>query len=186
MMRKNFGPQTWLYPAPVLIIAAYDENGVANAMNAAWGGIYDSNKVCLCISAGHKTTQNIRLKEAFTVSFATVDTITACDYVGLESGTKVPNKLEKAGWHTVKSELVDAPVIQELPMTLECKLEKINEDGIVIGQIVNVSADEQVLDENGTIDPAKLQPVCFDGIHGTYQKLGEVVAKAFSVGAALK
>ena len=185
-MRKNFGPKTWMYPSPVLIIAAYDENGVPNAMNAAWGGIYDSNKICLCISAGHKTTQNIKLKGAFTVSFATVDTVVACDYVGLESGNKVPNKLEKANLHTVKSEFVDAPVIEELGMTLECKLEKVNEDGIVIGEIVNVSAEESVLDENGNIDPEKLQPICFDGIHGTYQKLGGVVAKAFSVGAALK
>lgn len=185
-MRKNFGPKTWMYPAPVLIIAAYDENGTPNAMNAAWGGIYDTNKVCLCISAGHKTTQNIKLKGEFTVSFATVDTVVACDYVGLESGNKVPNKLEKAGFHTVKAERVDAPVIQELPMTLECKLVKVNEDGIVIGEVVNVSADESVLDENGTIDPAKLQPICFDGIHGTYQKLGDVVAKAFSAGSVLK
>lgn len=185
-MRKNFGPKTWMYPAPVLIIAAYDENGTPNAMNAAWGGIYDSNKICLCISAGHKTTQNIKLKGEFTVSFATVNTVAACDYVGLESGNKVPNKLEKAGFHTAKAESVDAPVIQELPMTLECKLVKVNEDGIVIGEVVNVSADESILDETGTIDPEKLQPICFDGIHGTYQKLGSVVAKAFSVGGALK
>ena len=175
-----------MYPSPVLIVAAYDENGVPNAMNAAWGGIYDTNKICLCISAGHKTTQNIILKGSFTVSFATVDTVVSCDYVGLESGNKVPNKLEKAKLHTVKSEFVDAPVIEELPMTLECRLKKVNEDGIVSGEIVNVSADESILDENGTIDPGKLQPICYDSVHGTYQKLGGVVAKAFSVGAALK
>ena len=135
-MRKNFGSKTWMYPLPVLIIASYDENGHADAMNAAWGGIYDYNKVMLCLSEGHKTTKNIKKKKAFTISFATAEQMAACDYVGIVSGNDTKDKMEKAGFTTVKSEFVDAPIILELPMTLECKLIKFNEDGNIIGEIV--------------------------------------------------
>ncbi len=184
-MRKNFGPKTWLYPLPVLIIGTYDEKGNANAMNAAWGGIYDTDQVMLCLSHGHKTFQNIQAKGAFTVSPGTAGHAAACDYLGLESGNKVPNKLEKAGFTTAKSEFVDAPILNELPMTLECKLVGLTPEGIVIGQIVNISADESVLSE-GKIDPALLKPISFDPVQNVYRTLGEEVAKAFQSGAALK
>ena len=141
MMRKNFGKKTWVYPLPVLIIGTYDENGTADAMNAAWGGIYDSDKVVLSLSAGRKTTINIKNRKAFTVSFADAAHVVEADYVGMVSANKVPDKLEKAGLHTTKSEYVDAPVIDEFPMALECRLIKVNEDGNVIGEIVNVNAD---------------------------------------------
>ena len=121
-MRKNFGSKTWLYPMPVFIVAAYDENGVPNAMNAAWGGIYTDNEVGICLSEGHKTTQNILATKAFTVSMGTAEFVTACDYVGIVSGNKEPDKLQKAGFHTQKSIYVNAPIIEELPMTLECEL----------------------------------------------------------------
>ena len=113
-MRKNFGAKTYLYPLPVLIVAAYDENGTPNAMNAAWGGISDDNQVALCLSAGHKTTKNILAKGAFTVSMADAAHVVECDYLGVVSGNKEPNKLAKAGLHAVKSEFVDAPVIEEI------------------------------------------------------------------------
>ena len=148
-MRKNFGEKTWMYPLPVLIVGSYDESGKADAMNAAWGGIYDANQVILCLSAGHKTTKNIKAKGAFTVSFATADTVAACDYVGLVTANTTSDKMEKAGFHTVKSEFVDAPIIEELPMTLECKLVKIGEDGHIIGEVVNVSVDEKILGDDG-------------------------------------
>ena len=95
-MRKDFGSQTWMFPMPVLIIGTYDENGKPNAMNAAWGGIYDYNQIMICLSS-HKTTDNIRKNKAFTISFATEDTVVASDYVGIVSQNKVPNKIEKAG-----------------------------------------------------------------------------------------
>ena len=121
-MRKNFGAKPWTYPQPVFILATYDENGVPDAMNAAWGGISDDKELTMCISAGHKTTANILARKAFTVSMATADQAVACDYVGIESGKRVANKLEKAGWHTTKSEFVDAPLVDELPMAVECRL----------------------------------------------------------------
>lgn len=185
-MRKNFGKQTWFYPLPVLVIGSYDKDGKADAMNAAWGGIYDRNKVILCLSAGHKTTANIKDREAFTVSFADAAHMTEADYVGLVSAHDMPDKLEKAGFHTIKSEFVDAPVFDELPMALECRLLKINEDGNLIGEIVNVSAEERILAEDGTIDPAKLQAISFDPVHNTYLKMGDKVGNAFHDGAALK
>ena len=185
-MRKNFGQKTWMVPMPVLMIGTYDENGRANLMNAAWGGIYDYNHVVLSLSAGHKTTQNIKLRGAFTISFADADHRVACDYVGLVSGNKVSDKLEKAGFTTEKSAFVEAPIICELPMTLECKLLKFNEDGKVIGEIINVSADERVLGEDGLIDAAKLKAIVYDAVHNDYLALGEKVGNAFKDGNQLK
>ena len=185
-MRKNFGAKPLCYPQPVFILASYDENGVPNAMNAAWGGISDDEEISLCISAGHKTMANILLKKAFTVSMATAEYVVACDYVGIVSGNKVPDKFEKAGFHAVKSEHVNAPVIEELPMTVECKLIKFNEDGICIGEIVNVSADESILDENGKIDAKKLDPIIYDGVTHAYWNFGEKVGQAFSDGKKIR
>ncbi|MGN1193238.1 MAG: flavin reductase family protein [Dorea sp.] len=185
-MRKNFGQKTWFYPMPVLIIGSYDEEGKADAMNAAWGGIYDSNHVVLCLSESHKTTKNILAKKAFTVSFADAAHVVAADYVGLVSANDTADKMERSGFHTTKSEFVDAPIIDELPMTLECRLEKVNEDGNIIGEIINVSADESILDAEGMIDPGKLQAIAFDPVHSAYLKLGEKVGNAFRDGAELK
>ena len=185
-MRKNFGAKSWLYPMPVLIVGTYDENGTPNAMNAAWGGIYDTNQVMVCLADDHKTTENIKKTGAFTVSFATVKTVAACDYVGIVSANDVPDKFVKAGFHAVKSEYVNAPIIDELPMTVECKLMKFNEDGICIGEIVNVSADESVLDGNGKVDAKKLDPIIYDSVTHAYWRFGEKVGQAFSDGKKIE
>ncbi len=185
-MRKNFGPKTWMYPLPVLIVGTYDENGNPNAMNAAWGGIYDTDQVMLCLSEGHKTYKNIKAKGAFTISMATADHVVACDYVGMASGNKAPNKFAKAGFTATRSEFVDAPIINELPMTIECKLLGETPEGILIGQILNISADESILDAEGRISPERLKPITYDSVHHVYRTLGEVVGHAFQDGAALK
>ena len=186
-MRKNFGAKPWTYPQPVFILAAYGEDGTPNAMNAAWGGISDDKELSMCISPGHKTTADILARKAFTVSMATAEQLVACDYVGIESGNKVPNKLEKAGWHTTRAEVVDAPLIDELPMAVECRLVSYDAESCrLVGEIVNVSADEAVLDREGTIDPDKLKPIIFDPIHNAYRQLGEKVGNAFRDGAKLK
>ena len=178
-MRKNFGAKTWLYPMPVLIVGSYDENGAANAMNAAWGGIYDTNLVMVCLADDHKTTDNIKKSGAFTLSFATASTVVPCDYVGIVSANDTPDKLDRAGFHTSKSEYVNAPLIDELPMAVECRLLKFNEDGICIGEIVNVSADESVLDENGRVDAKKLDPIIYDSVSHAYWSFGKKVGQAF-------
>lgn len=186
-MRKNFGAKPHLYPQPVFIIAAYDENGVPNAMNAAWGGLSEENEISICISAGHKTTKNIQTSKAFTVSMAVAEQVTACDYVGVVSGNKVPDKFARAGFHASKSEFVNAPLIDELPMAVECRLVSYDPETCrLVGEIVNVSADESVLDENGKVDPAKLRPITFDSMHNAYLELGAQVGKAFSDGLKLR
>lgn len=183
MSRVDFGAKPLMFPMPVLIIGTYDENGVPNAMNAAWGITTDYQEITISL-AEHKTTDNLRKTGAFTVSMATEETMLACDYVGVESGRKVPDKFEKAGFHAVKSAKVNAPLIAELPMALECRVKSF-EDGILVGEIVNVCADEAVLTD-GKIDPKKLKPIAYDPCNQTYVGLGEVVGKAFCDGLKLK
>ena len=185
-MRKNFGVKSWFYPLPVLIIGTYNEDGTADAMNAAWGGLYDSNKVVLCLSQGHKTTANIKAKGAFTVSFADAAHVVPADYVGMVSGNREPNKWERSGFHATKSDFVNAPLIDELPVAMECNFIGFNEEGNVIGQIVNVSIDQSVLDGAGQLDLGKFRPIAFDPVHNGYHVLGERVGNAFQDGAALK
>ncbi len=186
-MRKNFGPNPLSYPQPVFILAAYGADGVTNAMNAAWGGISDDREISLCISAGHKTTENILLSKAFTVSMGTLDQLKACDYVGLVSGKKVPDKFARAGFHATKSEFVNAPLIEELPMAMECELVSYDPESCrLVGKIVNVSADESILGDNGKVDPAKLKPITFDPMNNTYVVLGDTVGDAFQDGLDLR
>ncbi|WP_034444438.1 flavin reductase family protein [Butyrivibrio sp. AE2032] len=183
MSRVNFGAKPLMYPQPVLIIATYDENGVPNAMNAAWGITTDFKEITISLSE-HKTTDNLAKRGAFTVSLATEDQVIPCDYVGIESGRKVPDKFEKAGFHATKSEFVDAPLIDELPVALECKVKSFT-DGILVGEIVNVSADDSVITE-GKVDMKKLRPIAFDPFNNAYDGIGEKVGNAFSDGAKLK
>lgn len=185
-MRRNFGAKPILYPQPVFIIATYNEDGTPNAMNAAWGGISEENQITMCISADHKTTENVLARKAFTVSMATADTAAACDYVGLVSGSQTPDKLARAGFHTEKSEFVDAPVIAELPMAVECRLLSYDPESCrMVGEVINVCAEERVLTD-GKIDPAKLRPITYDGVNHAYLVLGEKVGNAFSDGRKYK
>ena len=185
-MRKNFGVKPMVYPMPVFIIGTYDENGVANAMNAAWGGISEEDEISICVSATHKTTANILKSGAFTVSMATADFVAECDYVGIATGNKEADKLSKCGLNTVASELVNAPIITELPMCVECRLKSSDENTCrLVGEIVNVSADESVLTD-GKIDPAKLRPITYDSANHTYRVIGDVVGNAFSDGLKFK
>ena len=183
MSRVNFGAKPFVYPMPVLIVGTYDENGVPNAMNAAWGCVTARSEISISMS-NHKTTVNFAKTGAFTVSFATEDTVLSCDYVGVESGKKVPDKFVKAGFHASKSEYVNAPLIDELPMALECKV-KSYENGILVGEIVNVNAEESILTD-GQIDPKKLKPITYDPVNQAYIGLGEKVGNAFKDGLTLK
>lgn len=184
-MRKNFGTKTYLYPQPVMIIATYDEDGKANAMNAAWGGIVGSDEIVFDLGS-HKTTDNILKTKAFTVAVGDVEHMVECDYVGIVSANKEPNKMEKAGFTTTKSEFVNAPVINELPLSLECELIKVVDESKFIGRIVNVSADERILDSDGKIDLTKFAPITYDPANFGYYRLGEKVGQAFSDGKKIK
>ena len=167
-MRKDLGNKMQFMPLPVLMLATYDQDGKANVMNAAWGGVYDYNQVYVSLSK-HKTTDNLELKKAFTLSFATKKTEKISDYFGVVSGNK-EDKIEKSGVHVTPSKHVDAPIVESF------------EDGNLIGNVVNVSIDEDYLDENGKIDVDKMEIIAFDMVNNTYRVLGENVGKAFKDG----
>ena len=186
-MRKNFGAETWLYPMPVFIIGTYNEDGTANAMNAAWGGTANTHKIAICVDKGHKTTENFKQRKAFTVSIADKANLVAADYVGIVSAHDTPDKIAKAGLTAIESENVDAPYFREFPMTLECRMLSYDDESeLLIGEIVNVSADESILGEDGKIDVYKLRPITYDPVHHDYVVLGEKAGDAFCDGEKLK
>ena len=173
-----------MYPQPVMIIGTYDENGKANAMNAAWGGIVGMNEIMIDLGS-HKTTDNIMKTKAFTVSVADTAHMISCDYVGVVSANDEPDKMEKAGFTTIKSEFVNAPIINELPLVLECVLKQVIDGSKFIGEIKNVSADESILGEDGEIDLGKFRPITYDTVHHGYYELGNRVGDAFKDGMKL-
>lgn len=185
-MRKNFGTKSWFYPLPVLVIGTYDENGNPDAMNAAWGGLYDADKVVLCLSADHKTTKNIQAKGAFTVSFADAAHAVSADYVGMVSANNEPKKMEKSGFHCTKSESVDAPLIDELPVASGVQTPESERGRQHHRSDCDVSIDESVLDSDGKLDMSKFQPISFEPANNGYHVLGERVGNAFSDGGKLK
>jgi flavin reductase (DIM6/NTAB) family NADH-FMN oxidoreductase RutF len=185
LMRKNFGAKPMLYPMPVFIIGTYNEDGTPNAMNAAWGGMADTELVSICLGE-HRTTRNIFARKSFTVSMADAANVVGADYVGIVSGDTAPDKVAKAGWHTTRSEFVDAPLFDELPMALECEFVSYDDDsGLLIGKVINVCADERILTD-GVIDLTKFRPITYDPCGHGYYALGEKVGNAFSDGKQLK
>ena len=185
MAKKDLGVKPYLFPMPVLMIATYCEDGSVDVMNMAWGGICDNNKVALNITESHKTSQNIKERGAFTISVADIPHLRESDFFGTASGNRMKDKFERSDMHAVKSERVDAPIIEEYPITLECKVDKIqkDEDGFrVVGEIVNVLADESVLDDNGKVDPTKLNAFVFDQFQNGYYAIGEKVGEAWKSG----
>lgn len=182
-MKKNISGAMKFAPLPVLMIGTYDENGKPNLMNAAWGGQCDTNEIFISLSL-HKTTDNFAKTGAFTIAFATRDTLVESDYFGIETGRKV-DKIARAGFHAVKSEKVNAPVFEEYPITMECEVIRF-EDGILWGRIVGTLADEKVLDEKGRIDFQKAGIISFDPSLNTYRIIGDCVGEAFKAGMKLK
>lgn len=187
-MKKNLGVVPGVYPMPVLMVAAYDENGKVNVMNAAWGMICDSDKIVLFIDEDHKTTLNIIKTKAFTVSIADKEHMDVADFFGIATGNKMEDKFERTGYHAVKSELVNAPIVDEFPFVMECELADITVTEhfyAVVGKIVNTQAEENVLSDNGKVDPSKLNALIFDQFQHGYYVCGEQVGKAWNAGAGL-
>ncbi len=187
--RRNFTDKAVITPLPAIMIATWDAEENPDVMMAAWGGQCGYKHICFNLSA-HKTTENIRLKKAFTISFATKDDVVQSDYFGIVSANDVPDKVKKAGFTWVKSPNVDAPIINEYKLTLECRVVEMDEDenggARVVGEIVNMSATEDILDEEGRIDLAKLNPIIFDSADNTYRVVGSVVGKAWESGKAVE
>ena len=184
-MRKDLGVKSYIYPQPVLMIATYDENKNPDCMNAAWGAMSDNNKVTIALSNDHKTTKNILLTKAFTVSPATLKYVKECDYLGIVSGNKVKNKLEACNFHATPSRFVNAPLIDELPLSLECKMLSYDENTeILVGEILNVSVEESILTD-GKIDPDKLEAISYDPANFAYLLVKGKVGNAFKDGKDL-
>lgn len=186
---KNFKPEAWMLPQPVLIIGTYSADGTPNAMNAAWGGQWDYHEIFISLGS-HATTDNLARCPEFTVAFATEDTLTAADYVGVVSARKQPGKLAATGWKAAKAENVDAPVFDCFPMTLECRIkEKIHESEsgfYMVAEIVNIVCDERFLADDGRPDIENMRLITFDPVHNGYVALGKRVGNAFRDGLALR
>jgi len=187
-MKKDLGIIPAVYPMPVLMVAAYDESGRVNVMNAAWGMICAPDKIALFIGEDHKTTKNILATKAFTVSIADREHMDVADYFGIATGNKTPDKFERSGYHAVRSSHVNAPIAEEFPVVMECELaEEVNTPNMhcIVGKIINVAAEEKVLAANGKVDPSKLNALTFDQFQNGYYVTGEQVGKAWNAGAAL-
>ncbi len=187
-MKKNLGIIQAVFPMPVLIVAAYDEKGTVQAMNAAWGQICNSDRIALFIDEDHATTQALLKNKAFTVSLADQSHMAVADFLGIASGNKMPDKFARTGCRAVKSENVNAPVIDEFPVVMECELaDVVSTESFycIVGRIVNTAAEEAVLDESGKVVPEKLHVLSFDQFRHGYYAMGEKVGKAWNAGASL-
>lgn len=185
-MKKDLGAKPYVFPMPVLIIGSYSEDGTPDAMNAAWGTICDFDGIALYLNPSHKTVKNIKKRKAFTVAVADEKHVAQCDYVGIVSANDDKDKMKKSGFVLGKSNRVDAPVIEDLPLTLECELDYIDEKAeCVYGKIVNVLADESILTD-GKVDPTKLCPISYDPAGNGYFAMGKRAGSAFRDGLALK
>lgn len=187
-MKKNLGSFPAVYPMPVLMVAAYDENGKVNVMNAAWGMVCAMDKIALFIDEEHKTTQNILKTKAFTVSIADKDHMDVADFFGIATGNKMNDKFERTGYHAERSAFVNAPIVEEFPLVMECELvEVIDTENMyaVVGKIVNTQAEESILDEKDKVEPEKLNALIFDQFKHGYYVTGEKCGKAWNAGAPL-
>ncbi len=188
IMKKDIGLVQAVYPMPVLMVAAYDANGKVNAMNVAWGQICDDDKIILFIGEGKKTWLNIQESKAFTVALADQAHMKEADFFGIASGNKINDKFERTGLHAVKSDKVNAPIIEEFPVVMECELlEFLKTDYVsgIVGKIVNVKAEESVLDEKGKVEVEKTGAIMFDQFKHGYYLTGEKVGMAWNAGAGL-
>ena len=186
---KSFGQKAWMLPQPVLIIGTYNSDGTPNAMNAAWGGQWDSKEIMISMGV-HATTENLARCNEFTVAFATKDTMVASDFVGIVSAKNDPQKMQKTGWQIVKAENVNAPVFANFPMTLECrilrKIDETEEGYYIVAEIVNVLVDEKYLATDGKPDVESMQLIAYDPVHHGYMLVGERIGNAFADGKKLK
>ena len=181
-MRKDLGNKPLIFPQPVLMIGTYDEMGNPDIMNAAWGGVGDDHEVFLCLSPGHKTTKNLLISKEFTLSIGTEDFKSICDYLGIVSANNDIDKVAKTGLHLTKSDKINAPIIEELPICLECKLISYEPTHChLFGEIIGTSVCESVM-SNNIVDIKKLKPLIFDIEGHGYFGVGEKLADAFSVG----
>jgi flavin reductase (DIM6/NTAB) family NADH-FMN oxidoreductase RutF len=186
---KNFNPKPWFMPQSVIVIGTYNADGTPNAMNAAWAGTWDNDKIMISMG-NHKTTVNLNANPEFTVAFATRETLVAADYVGLVSGRKEKDKVKKTGWHVEKASMVNAPLFTDFPMSFECridqKIEETETGYYLVAKILNIVVDEKYLAEDGKPSLEKMHLITFDPVHLGYLEIGPRVGNAFADGKKLK
>ena len=187
-MKKNLGSIPGLFPMPVVVVSAYDREGIPNAMTAAWAQITDMDKIALFVDPDHRTMKNIQETKAFTVAIADVEHMAEADFIGIVSGNNIPDKLEKSGLHVTKSEFVNAPVIEELPVSMDCELADIIDTEDVyamVGKIVNICAEDRIIGEDGKVNPDQIHALIFDQFRNGYYAVGEKVGQAWNAGKDL-
>lgn len=185
MAKTSLGVIPVIFPTPVLLIGTYNDDGSVDVMTVAWAVMSASNIAEVNILENHRTTENIKKRKAFTLAVATVETMAESDYFGIVSAAKAPDKFERSGFHATKSQYVDAPIIEEYPLTMECQLKSI-EDGPeemrILGTVLNVTAEESLLNEKGKVDPSKLHAIVWDNFQNGYYAVGEKVGQSFNIG----
>jgi flavin reductase (DIM6/NTAB) family NADH-FMN oxidoreductase RutF len=186
---KSFKGRAWFMPQSVIVIGTYNADGTPNAMNAAWSGQWDNDRIMISMG-NHQTTVNLNANPDFTVAFATTETMVAADYVGVVSGKKVKDKVARTGWKVEKGEQVNAPVFTDFPMTMECRIEhRIDESETgyyIVAKILNIRVSEEYLAEDGKPDIEKMHLLAFDPVHLGYLEIGKRVGNAFKDGTQLK
>ena len=187
-MKKNIKVTEAIFPMPVLMIATYNDDGSVDVMNAAWGTMLERDHVILNLTESHKTVKNIKKRKALTVSIADAKHVAEADYFGVVSANFVADKFAKSGLTATRSKLVDAPIINEFPICMECEFIEYQNDKYgcgVIAKIVNVSADESVM-KGDNVDISKLNAITFDPYTHGYYTIGKRVGEAFKDGIKLK
>lgn len=187
MARKNIGANPYITPMPVMMLSAYDESGKPNVMLAVWGGISNMKEITITVASQRHTLKGILARGAFVVSMADEANEVACDYLGITPGERVADKFEKSGFHATKSEFVDAPLIDELPFAVECRVKSYDEASWrLVGEIVNISLDESILGDDGKVSFEKFHPLAYDWMNKAYYSIGHKVGTAYRDGLALK
>lgn len=178
IVRKELKVNAMLYPQPVIMLATYNEDGSVDVMNAAWGGTADVNQIMVSLTPSHQTVKNFTRTKGVTISLPSAKYVKEADYFGMVSSSRVKDKFERSGLHASKASAVNAPVIEEFPLCFECEFESVDEQGIYFFKVKKITANEEVLDENGKFDLAKADAILFDA-SGRYFKVGEFLARAF-------
>ncbi len=187
-MKKQIKAKGAIFPMPVLLISTFNEDGTVDVMNAAWGTMVDRELVALNLSETHRTVENIKARGGFVIHFADVRHVVEADWFGVVSGRNEPEKFARSGMTYEKSALVDAPIINELPLAMECEFVEFQSDATglgVIGRVLRTSVEESAV-KDGAVDIDALEAIAFDPYTHGYYKVGGRVGEAFRDGLKLK
>lgn len=182
MEKIKLGPQTLLYPMPAVLVGA-DVNEKPNFMTAAWCGIasHVPPAISVAIRKSRYTLEGIKKNGTFSINVPSSNMVKKVDYCGLYSGrNNDKSQIFKILYGTLKT----APLIQECPVNLECKVIHCLDLGshtLVVGEITETYITDSCM-SSGNADPGKVDPLIFITGTGRYHRLGEAIAPAFEIG----